>query len=211
LRKKIGLLGGTFDPVHLGHLQVADAVMKRLTLEKVLFIPVAVPPHKPDNVITSYAHRVRMIELALRDKAHMVVSTIESSLATPSYTIDTLAAIRESGEDEDYYFILGMDAFLEIATWKAYKEVLRCVNLTVLTRRGYDRSLLPAYLDILGFVRDGEGWRIPGSVYELVFLEEEIADISSSRIRRTIMAGGDVESFLPGRVGRYIEENGLFQ
>ena len=211
MKKQVGLLGGTFDPVHNGHLQLADAAIRKLKLDKVLFIPAAIPPHKPDWTITSYSHRAKMIELALTGRAGMEISTIEQSLPTPSYTIDTLATLEKAKKNEDYYFITGLDAFLEIDTWKSYKKLLYGVNFIVVARSGYDHTFLARFLQNLGYIKDKKSWRTPRSGKCLLFLEEEIIDIPSSRIRALIQRNKDIKPFLPESVVRYIGENGLYR
>lgn len=210
-QKRIGLLGGTFDPVHKGHLQIADKAAQYLNLDTVLFIPAAVPPHKPDLAVTSYSHRVRMIELALEDMAGMEISTIEQSLPTPSYTIDTLKAIKQSGKQEELFYIVGLDAFLEIDTWKSYATLLKIVNFIVLSRSGYHHTPLERFLQNHGYLKEKKGWCNGTSGKRIFFLVKEIMDVSSSMIRSLIQSNEDIHPFLPGSVAQYIEENGLYR
>jgi len=211
VHKRVGLLGGTFDPVHIGHLQLADIAAQQLKLDKVLFIPAAVPPHKPDQKVASYRHRVRMIELALMVKTGMEVSTIEHTLPTPSYTIDTLRVLERTGKPKDYFYITGLDAFLEIDTWKSYTKLLEGVNFIVIARSGYNHTILDRFLHQLGYVKDKKGWMKPLTKKRFFFLEKEIADISSSRIRDLIKNDEYIGTYLPPLVVRYIQENRLYR
>lgn len=205
------MLGGTFDPVHKGHLQLADEAAQYLNLDTVLFIPAAVPPHKPDRAVTSYSHRVRMIELALVDMTGMEISTIEQDLPTPSYTIDTLRAIKQAGKQEELFYIVGLDAFLEIDTWKSYAALLKSVNFIVLSRSGYHHTPLERFLQSIGYLKEKKGWRNVMSGKQIFFLVKEIMDVSSSMVRSLVQSNEDIHPFLPGSVAQYIQENGLYR
>lgn len=205
------MLGGTFDPVHKGHLQLADEAAQYLNLDTVLFIPAAVPPHKPDRAVTSYSHRVRMIELALVDMTGMEISTIEQDLPTPSYTIDTLRAIKQAGKQEELFYIVGLDAFLEIDTWKSYAALLKSVNFIVLSRSGYHHTPLERFLQNLGYLKEKKGWCNVMSGKQIFFLVKEIMDVSSSMVRSLVQSNEDIHPFLPGSVAQYIQENGLYR
>jgi len=207
---RVGLLGGTFDPVHNGHLQLAEVAARKLQLAKVLFIPAAVPPHKPDQRVTSYLHRARMIELALADIDGMEISTIEQFMPTPSYTIDTLMALKGMAGGEDFFYITGQDSFLEIDTWKSYDSLLQSVNFIVIARSGYQHRSIEIFLHNLGYLRDVEGWLNPAFGKRLFFIEEEVVDVSSSKIRALTLTCDERYSFLPESVCQYIQENDLY-
>lgn len=207
----MGLLGGTFDPVHKGHLQLAAVAAKHVQLDTVLFIPAAVPPHKPNMEVTPYRHRTALLELALAEADNMDVSTIEQSLPTPSYTIDTIRVLERQGKGEDYYYIMGLDAFLEIDTWKSYNRLLQKLNFIVVARSGYAQSSLVKFLSNLGYVKDEVGWSYLLTQKRLIFFEEEIMDISSSKVRDLLKRKENVRSYLPGTVIEYIQNQGLYQ
>ena len=129
---RIGLLGGTFDPVHTGHLQLAEAALREGNLDQVLFIPSASPPHKVGTPITSFAHRLAMLELVSKRNPRFACSGIEGDLPAPSYTIDTLRVLGGLfPEETKFFFIIGIDAFLDFATWKSYRDILRLVNIVI--------------------------------------------------------------------------------
>ena len=138
-KQKIGLLGGTFDPVHNGHLAVANHVQLALKLDSILFIPAALPPHKPGHddgrEISSFIHRLTMLEKAIVKNSSFAVSDIEGKRSSPSYSIDTIKIlISQIGKQADLFFIIGLDAFLEIDTWKHYKDLPDLVNFVVISR-----------------------------------------------------------------------------
>ncbi len=133
--KRIGLFGGTFNPVHCGHLELAEYARKEINLEAVIFIPSASPPHKTAHHIELFEHRVKMLRLALKDSDYFSVSEVEGLLSSPSYSIDMLDQIVQNTTNVvEYYFIIGIDAFLEIHLWKQFEEVLNSVHFIVAAR-----------------------------------------------------------------------------
>ena len=145
--KKIGIMGGTFDPIHVGHLMIAEAVWDEYNLEKVIFIPSANPPHKHD-VLTSAKHRFNMTLLATCSNPHFEVSTIEMDRVGPSYTIDTIKALKKMyGDDTDFYFIIGADCIHELPTWHKIDELLKICKFIATKRPSYefDLSIIEKY------------------------------------------------------------------
>ena len=139
--KKIGIMGGTFDPIHVGHLMIAEAVWDEYKLEKVLFIPSANPPHKHD-VMTSARHRFNMTLLATCSNPHFEVSSIEMDRTGPSYTIDTIKALKKIyGDDTDFYFIIGADCIHELPSWHKIDELLKICKFIATKRPSYKLDL----------------------------------------------------------------------
>ena len=132
---KIGLFGGTFDPIHLGHLRAIKEVSERFGLSKTHLIPAALPPHKPNRDIATAKDRLEMIRLAVGSMAEFEISDIELNRSGPSYTIDTLKHfMAKTGATDQTYLIMGLDAFLEIDTWKAYLEIFKIVPVIIMAR-----------------------------------------------------------------------------
>ncbi|MBI5194513.1 MAG: nicotinate (nicotinamide) nucleotide adenylyltransferase [Nitrospirae bacterium] len=136
--QRIGLFGGTFNPVHLGHLRIAGEIRERLSLDLIIFIPTGNPPHKAMTEVISPEHRLRMVELAIAPYSFFKASSIESERKGFSYSIDTVSALKEEiGASAEFFFIIGIDAFLEINTWKKADELLALCNFVVIPRPGH--------------------------------------------------------------------------
>lgn len=210
----IGLLGGTFDPIHKGHLQLAEVVLATWGLERILFIPAAVPPHKIGRTGSAIKHRLQMVHLAVAHQPGCMVSDLEASPGRPSYTIETMTALRAGGEERtEYFFIIGGDAFLEIETWYCWRELLQSTSFIVAIRQGYPLQDLQLFLKHHGFT--GETAAI-GSEYhgrhgnEVRLLIADIADISSTDIRQRIAEGRPWRHLVPETVATYIDEHNLY-
>jgi len=211
LKRRIGLLGGTFDPVHFGHLQLAEIAMKQCGLEKILFIPAAQPPHKADRMITDFQHRVTMIQLALAGRPFFQLTSLEGDLPAPSYTIDTLRCLAgKCLRSQGFYFILGEDAFLEINTWKSCEELLTLTNFIVAGRSGYSIDAFESFAGSLGYARKGRAWLHSSGKMELLYLPEATENISSSAVRDRIERGQSLERLVPAEVITYITANKLY-
>lgn len=212
----MGLLGGTFDPVHNGHLQIAEIAKNFCGLQEVLFIPAAVPPHKKDKAVASFKHRARMIELALAGRPDFRLSTIEASLSVPSYTIDTLRYLQSHAPiTTDFFFIIGADAFLDISSWKLYREVLRAAHLVVLDRAGCASCEVQDLIKRLGYEADDfpHSWHHPSlqkKIFSPFFPATSISDISSSCIRQKIRDNMAVPGVMPAAVLEYIQAHALY-
>jgi nicotinate-nucleotide adenylyltransferase len=138
--ERIGVFGGGFNPVHVGHLIVAEEIRTAFNLEKIIFIPTAVPPHKTTANLASFKDRFRMIELAIEDNPYFDVDDIESRLKGKSFTVRTLRNLKEQNPDWDIYFLLGLDNLLEIGTWKEPDSILELASVVVFDRPGYKRE-----------------------------------------------------------------------
>lgn len=194
--KKIGIMGGTFDPIHVGHLMIAEAVWDEYKLEKVLFIPSANPPHKPD-VLTSAKHRFNMTLLATCSNPHFEVSSIEMDRKGPSYTIDTIKDLKKIyGDDADFYFIIGADCIHELPTWHKIDELLKICKFIATKRPSYK-------LDLSIIAKEF-------SDYNIQLLETPELEISSTDIRQRIKKGYSIQYITTEQVQQYIRKEELY-
>ncbi len=221
--QRIGLFGGTFNPIHTGHLRIANDIRERFSLDSIIFIPAGMPPHKDKDQVINPAHRLRMAELAVEPFEYFKVSSIEVCREGFSYSIDTVRALQnELGKSAELFFITGIDAFLEIRTWKDAGALLGLCNFIVIQRPGYrftdlKRIELPALegvsLSELEELDRRESVRlsIPLTDKYSLFLESITpCDISSTELRRLIHDSEGVKNLLPENVMSYIIEQGLY-
>lgn len=209
--RKIGLLGGTFDPVHYGHLQFAEAALQECRLDKVVFIPSAEPPHKIGASITSFRHRLAMLILAGQGIHGFECNAIEERLPKPSYTIDTLRELQKHYQrDCRLYFMIGADAFLDFLTWKSPQQILQSVNILLALRKGYNVDQLTLLLKNLGYKPNDGSWTAGEGKQDIHILKRTPDDHSSSAIRTMIEKGAPVDRFLPETVIEYIRKNKLY-
>ncbi len=189
----IGIFGGTFNPIHLGHLIIAEKVRESLNLEKIIFVPAHYPPHKKAPEI-GVEHRYRMVELAISGNSYFVASKIELERKGLSYTVDTVNALKKIYlPEKDFYFILGLDAYLETGSWKEIEKLKKLIRFVVVKR-----SVIPGGTRNLSFK-------------EVTFLNLEPIAISSSEIRSRIKKGKSVQGLLPDKVMDYIQRRHLYQ
>lgn len=220
---RIGLFGGTFNPVHLGHLQAARTVRQRLSLSVVFFIPAAIPPHKAPEGVVPVADRLEMLHLALAAQPGFRVSDAELKRTGPSYTIDTLRCFQaEVIANTRYYLILGLDAFLEIDTWKSYQALIRETPLVVLDRpdgpTGNPAESRGAMLDFLkskistGYTFSGQRGCFECADWPpLHFLSGGLLRLSATAVRDRIRSGGTLDGLVPAAVAAYIRRKGLYR
>ncbi len=212
---RLGLFGGTFNPMHYGHLRSAEEVCQALALTRLWFIPAGHPPHKSTQAITPFEVRLEMSRLAVGDHPVMSVSDLEGRRPGRSYSIETLQQIRhEMGPTWELYFILGLDAILEIASWKDYRDLFTLSHFVVLDRPGYDRRRLEEVL--LGEVHPGfqpltgeRGFFHP-SGHKVVLQETTLMDISGTDIREMVRHGRSIRYLLPETVREYIITHKLY-
>jgi len=213
---RIGLFGGTFNPVHLGHLTAVDIVQKRFSLDKVLFIPSYIPPHKESDDIASPVHRLRMIELAIASFPRFIPSSLEIEAKEKSYSIITLNKIRKIYPRTLIFFILGIDAFLEIETWKDYKLVLQKCFFIVMSRPNYDLEGAKSTLSenfSNSICRLSESEQIGEdklSSFKIFLMPIKALDIASTEVREKVRKGNSVTDLIPEEVNAYIKENKLY-
>jgi len=214
--KKIGIIGGTFNPIHIGHLRSAEEVREAFRLERVIFIPSASPPHKDKGNIIDASHRYNMVRLAVAKNPNFVASDIEIKRRGTSYTVDTLRYIRKKGvEGMNIYFILGIDAFLEIETWKSYESLFEMCDWVVITRAGFDSvwgmDALPQSIR-KDFRYDPASNRcIHKSGRNVSFRRFRALDISSTEIRTLVREGRSIRFLVPNTVESYIFDNHLYE
>lgn len=197
----IGIMGGTFDPIHYGHLRAAEEVRQGFGLERVVFVPSGRPPHKPISEVTPPEHRYLMAQLATADHPHFEVSRMEIDRDGPSYTLDTLKALRQVyGEEKDIYFITGLDAVLETPTWKSFTELFELADFIAVTRPGYDLSALISLKQVLGETLFKKIHPFPVTLLA----------IASSEIRRKLRERESVRYLIPDAVASYAEKERLY-
>jgi nicotinate-nucleotide adenylyltransferase len=211
---RLGLFGGTFNPIHFGHLRAAEEVSEALSLNHLWFIPAAQPPHKPD--LTPFEVRLEMTRLAVGDHPVMAVSDLEGRRPGKSYSIETLRLVRqEVGPAWELFFILGLDAMLEIRTWKDYAQLFDLCHFVVLDRPGYDRrgleDILTRRISPPFFpLGDGAGFQHP-SGYKVLWQQTTLLDISATGIRRLVRQRRSIRYLLPEPVQGYIINHRLYQ
>jgi nicotinate-nucleotide adenylyltransferase len=209
---RMGLVGGTFDPIHYGHLDLADAARACLGLDAVTFIPAHDPPHR-ENPRASVFHRFALLALAIDGLPHCSASDAELTRQGPSFTIETLRRWHADGwAASQLFFIIGTDAFAEIATWREYPAVLDAANFAVLTRPGTTLEAALARTPELKPRVRLHGDRTAGSSGTSIFLvEARTRDVSSTQVRARIAAGDSIADLVPAPVARHIAVNHLYR
>lgn len=213
---RIGLFGGTFDPIHWGHLRSAEEVREAFSLDRILFVPTSKPPHKSGQTKTSARDRLAMARLAVAKNPCFAVSTVEIQRPGVSYSIDTLRyfAAKNRGKDS-YFFILGLDAFREIGTWKDFERVFPLCNFIVTSRPGSRKSKLLSGISIAVqrlFCYDAKEkvYRHRGGT-TLHFLQLTDFAVSASDIRKRVKQGKSIRYLVPSTVKAYIEKRRLYR
>jgi nicotinate-nucleotide adenylyltransferase len=200
MSQRVGILGGTFDPVHHGHLVAAEEARHQLDLDRVLFVPAGHPPHKPRQPITPAHHRLRMIELAIAPNPHLALSRVDLDRPGPSYTVDTLDLLRaELGPDALLFFIQGADLLADILTWHQPQRLIQLCQLAVVERTDAEIDL--EHLEE----------RLPGLASRIHWVRMPGLDISSRDIRARVRQGRPISYLVPGTVEAYILEQDLYR
>lgn len=215
---KIGLMGGSFDPVHAGHLRAAEEISEKLALDEVVFIPALVSPHKSSETMAHFSHRLNMLNLSVKRNPRFKVSDMEFRREPPSYTIDTLRSLSESDPGNKYHFIIGSELFAEIETWKDFAELFNYSSFVVLRRPGYDfpdsASPIPLALENdfrYSYSERGMDVFAHKSSNELFFVDIAGIRVSSTEVRELVRRGNSLKSLIAREVEEYITENGLYQ
>ncbi len=200
-KKKIGIIGGTFDPIHNGHLLMAENSRKAFSLDKIIFIPAGIPPHKKDKNISSNVHRYNMTLLAINNNKHYFLSDIELKREGISFTVDTIKHLKSIFSGAELYFIMGSDSLLQIEKWKDYEELLSLCNFIVAKRPNYDDEQLKRKVDNLN------------SLYKsfIYIVEGPVLDVSSSDIRNKVQRGESITYLVPNPVEEYIYKHELYK
>ena len=209
---RVGILGGTLDPIHQGHVEAALASRRAFVLDEVRVVPSRVPPHRPAQPVASQYHRFAMASLAVNGLAGFVASDDELQAPGPSYTADTLERLHRNGlEASQIYFISGADAFAEIATWRRYPEVLELAQFIVVSRPGHPVTALPERLPHLAarMRRTGSAIAVPDQP-SIFLLDAPTPDVSSTAIRERLRTGRPVTGLVPAAVERHIIQHGLY-
>lgn len=200
--KRIGVMGGTFDPIHYGHLVAAEAARSEFDLERVIFIPAGRPPHKQSKTITDPEHRYRMTVLATSSNCRFEVSRLEVDKSGLTYTYDTIKDLKRLyGEDCVIYFITGADAVLELLTWYKIHELLALCKFIAVTRQGFNKQELEQNIEEISSKYGGD----------IIYIEMPLLAISSTDIKKRLRNGKPIKYLLPEAVEDYIEENGLYR
>ena len=198
---KIGVLGGTFDPVHNGHLAIAEEARAYLNLTEVLFLPAGQPWMKSDRSISPAQNRVAMITLALQTRPYFKLSTIEIEHQGPSYSVDSVAQLKaQAVEATDWYFILGWDNLSKIPHWKEPAKMVEMCFLAAVPRPGYDRPNMKKLEAAL-----------PGITKKVILMDKPRVDISATDIRNKVAQGLSINGLVPEAVAQYIKEKGLYR
>ena len=212
---KTGILGGTFNPIHLAHLRIAEQAQQRFRLDRVIFIPAADPPHKAIAGEVSFAHRLAMVERAIRGCPTFEVSDLETRRSGKSFSVDTLEILQRQDPAGERFFIIGLDSYCEIASWKDFARLFSLCHLIVTTRPGVviENPLDPLPVAIRGdFCYDSAAGKVLHKSGNYVFfLSETRIDISSTQIRQRLIEGQSIRQLVPAAVADYIEEHGLYR
>ncbi len=187
---KLGILGGTFNPIHMGHLILADEVCEKLELDRIVFVPTNLPPHKGDEDVISAKQRKEMLSLAINDNPQLWVSDTEIKRGGLSYTIDTIKEFNRIYPEHELFFIIGSDLFKYLNEWKDLKEIISLVKFVVATRPGYPLKDIPDYITTIDI---------------------RAVDISAFEVRQCIKDGRSFRYLVPEAVREYILKEGLYK
>lgn len=196
---KLGVLGGTFDPPHYGHLVLAENALAQLRLDRVLFVPAAQPPHKPQQPLTPARHRVAMVKRAIADNPGFLLSRVDLDRPGPHYTVDMLALLREKRPEAAFYFLMGGDSLAQLLTWRNPAGIVRQAQLAVMQRPGWEADV------------EALAEEIPGIRERLVWVDAPHLDIAGSDLRRRMRAGLPIRYLVPPPVESYVREHGLYR
>jgi len=192
-RTKIGVLGGTFDPIHIGHLVLAEQVREKFQLEQVIFIPSASPPHKTEQGLSPTEDRLEMTKLALEGNPYFFVSDIELKREGLSYTVETLRELKKLYKDSEIYFLTGSDVLNEITTWRNPEEIYKLAKIVIGIRPGFDKFDPENHFAKRSIIVDITGM-----------------DISSTQIREKARNGESIKYLVPSKVEEYIKKKNLY-
>jgi len=203
-KPRMGLIGGTFDPIHYAHLAAAEEVYAALGLTEMVFIPAGQPPHKSGQQCTESYHRLAMVQLAIASNPHFRLSRVEIDRQGPSYLVDTLHILHDQwGPDTELFFVIGWDSLEEFHTWYKAADILaQLTGLVVVKRPGYEEDI--------GYNKELET-RLPGITQRLVVVPAPQLAISSTDLRRRVAEGRPIKYQTPEAVERYIIEHGLYR
>jgi nicotinate-nucleotide adenylyltransferase len=198
--QRIGVIGGTFDPIHYGHLAAAEEARVRVNLEKVLFSVAGLPPHKLDEEVTPAEHRLAMVQLGIFSNPDFELSRVDVDRSGPSYTVDTISILQEQwGQGAEMFFILGLDSLVEVPTWHQPERLIQLCHLVAVARPGFEVDMRQLEDSVPGI----------SSRVEIIGMPE--VDISSSDLQQRVREGLPIRYQVPEEVERYIREHRLYQ
>jgi nicotinate-nucleotide adenylyltransferase len=198
----IGVLGGTFDPIHIGHIKVAEEVVARLDLPRILFMPAGQPWLKLNNAnaISSVQHRLEMVRLGIAGNPRFKLSTMEIERGGPTYSVDTIEQLHSRlGEGDEIFFILGWDNLMQLPQWHRPERLIKLCRLAAVPRVDFSLPDLPALEK-----------ELPGITQRVILFDKPRVDINASQIRQRVVQGLSISDFVPKAVERYIKEHGLY-
>ena len=212
---RTGIFGGTFNPIHLAHLRVAEEVREACGLDRIIFLPAALPPHKQSATDTPFHHRLAMVEAAIADHPGFIASDLESKRTGASYSVETLKALQQLYPDDTLYFIIGLDSFCDIASWKDYPRLFELANIVVAHRPDYGhddpRALLPVALADQFCYDEGSVNLSHKCGNELIFVAETRLAISSTMLRERVAQERSIRYLVPPAVEAYIQKHNLYR
>jgi len=227
LRRRIGIYGGTFDPVHCGHIGVAEAVSNAFALDRIIFVPAFTPPHKRKRTISSPFHRMAMLALATADSSKMFVSTVELEAPSRPYTIETLGRLRTELRPARLFFVMGADSFGDVTSWREYEAILSEYDVVVVTRPGYPEhdasdgaqngeeavgALAPQISRRIVDLRGGAYPSDEDLKSPRIYLTDYVSiDVSATGIREAARQGRPIDGLVPPSVAAYVEKYRLYQ
>ena len=196
--RRLGILGGTFDPPHIGHLILAEYARESLDLAQILFVPAADPPHKDDTRLT-VEHRLAMMERAIAGNPHFAVSLADIERPGPHYTVDLIPILQAQYPDAELYFLVGADSLRDLPKWNRPQELIRLCKLAVMRRPDVDAT--PEMHEVI----------LPGLAERVTMLDAPLVDVSSTEIVARMQAGKSIRYIVPDAVLDYIQANGLYR
>lgn len=216
--RRIAVYGGTFDPIHYGHLKTAEVILTNFEMDRLIFVPAYTPPHKKGRKISSSYHRAAMLTLATSQASQMLVSSIELEHPERPYTIDTLIKLRETYNDTGLYFCMGADSFKEFSEWKDYKRILNEFSIIVACRPGiadldeavafHKQNPVVEIIDLRGGIKPPDMLQAHSQIY---LIDYAILDVSATLIRDKASRGESIVSMVPHEVAAYIEKYELYR
>ena len=208
---RIGIFGGTFNPIHIGHIRGAVSVYETFCLDRVIFMPIGIPPHKKDDVANA-EYRYEMIKLAINGLDFFDISRIEIDSNRVNYTIDTMMEFKKEYPDDEIFFMVGTDAFFYLELWKEYNKLIEIVSFILMKRPEFDTNpIVDKYKNILTFFDVDEKKRYNAKEKTVFIYAPPAFDISSSIVRRKIKIGETIKYLVPERVEEFIKRKGLYK
>lgn len=210
-KQKIGLFGGTFNPIHYAHLKMAEAFYVQVKLEKLIFVPAGQPYHKHNDTNATAQDRFNMVQLAILGNQNFDISDCELMRVGDTYTVDTLLACKEKMDGEgEIWWLMGADSLLTLHDWFRYEDIFQLANIALVPRTGFKRELL--HENIARLLKEGLHANLDEEVNhgKIQFLDMPLYNISSSQIRSLVAEGNDITECVPEKVAKYIEEHKLY-